>query len=147
MRGLHEEIKVDQAFVPKSRSSANTLYNDLAIGSAVGIDCKGFEEVLIAIACGAIGATTLTVEVGFADVDDAEDASFALVSGASQAIVDADDDKEFVMRVKSKDVGRYCFVKVTQADAVACIYGISVLLGGAKEEPVTQSQTVAFTDE
>jgi len=146
MKGrLFESQKIVQAFTPKDRSAANTLYNDAAIGDAVGIDCKGFEDALISIILGVVGATTIDFAVGFADVNDAEDSSFALLSGATKQIVNADDGKVFLMGIRTKDVGRYMFVKAVQADAVSVVYNVAVALGQAQNEPVTQEQTVAFT--
>lgn len=139
---LHEAVKNDQAFTPKDRSTANTLYNDAAIADAAGIDTQGYDDVVVVINCGVIGATTLTFDVGFADIDDAEDSSFAILSGTTQAVVNADDGKEFTIGIRAKDNGRYLFVKCVQADAVSAVYGVSVQLGQADKEPVTQSQTV-----
>ena len=145
MQGLHEEVKVPSPFVAKSRATANTLYNDAAIGAAVGIDCQDFDEAMIVAQLGAVGATTLDISVGFADVDDAEDASFTLLSGADFAqIVDADDNKTFTIRVRTKDVARFMFVKIVQADAVAVLYSVVVALGKSQDRPVSQEQTVAF---
>lgn len=148
MQALHEEVKVTSPFVAKSRNTANTLYNDLAIGSAVGIDTKEHDEALVIAQLGAVGATTLDISLGFADVDDAEDASFTLLpSGAFAQVVDADDNKSFVIRARVKDLKRYMFVKVVQADAVAVLYSVLVLLSKSDSVPVTQEQTVAFTHE
>lgn len=148
MRGIHEAIKVTTPFVSKSRATAVTLYNDLAIADAVGIDCKGFEEALITLQLGAMGATSLDVSVGFADVDDAEDSSFALLTDAEFAqAVAGSANKTYVIRVRAKDVGRYMFVKTVQVGAVAVLSAIVVSLGRAIDQPVTQEQTVNFTHE
>ena len=148
MNGIHESIKVTTPFPPASRASAETLYNNVAIASAVGVDTRDFDEALITAHLGDVGATTVDISVGFADVDDAEDASFALLSGATFAqIVTADDDKTFAIRISTQDTKRYMFIKTVQADATAVLASISVSLGKSDEEPVSQEQTVAFAHE
>lgn len=148
MRGIHEAIKVTSPFVSKSRATATTLYNDDAIGDAVGIDLLGYEEALVTVQLGAMGATSLDISLGFADVDDAEDSSFALLTGADFAqILPASANKTYVIRVRAKDVGRYMFVKSVQVGAVAILSSVVVSLGRAVDQPVTQEQTVAFTHE
>lgn len=148
MEAIHEAVKVTTPFPPESRATAETQYNDAAIGAALGIDTRDFDEAMITVHLGVVGATTLDVSVGFADIDDAEDASF--VEDAAHAlaqIVNADDGKTFLIRISVQDTKRYMFVKTIQADAVAVLSCISVELSKADDLPVTQEQTVAFKDE
>ena len=148
MEALHESVKIMTPFPPAERSAATTLYNNAAIGDAVGIDTRDFDEALISVQTGVVGATTLDVTVGFSDTADADHASFALLSGAAFAqVVNANDNKTYVIRISTQDTMRYMFVKTVQADAVAVNYAVTVALGKADVMPVTQLETVAFEDE
>lgn len=151
--GLHETIKVVQAQEPKSHTETVNLYNNLVLASATtnGIDTLGFEEAMVVINLGVIGADGTTFTVMSSQTPDANHASLANVTDTAgtvcaKTVVDADDNKTFVLRFKCNEKKRYVFIKSLATGATAQVYGVNVLLGKPKSEPVTQLQTVAFAD-
>lgn len=144
--GLHEKLKVKQAFGPISLA-AGTYFNGVAAGGTNGIDCRGEEEALVVVNVGLIAATgTCAVSLHSADVNDSSDASLAAVAdkdGTEQALAamaDTADNQVWVMRVRVKDIKRYLFVKVVTANAASLI-SASVVFSG-RTTPVTQDNTV-----
>jgi len=147
IKGLHEEVKVVQVVPPETVTATLTTYNNTTAAAASGIDTQGFDEMLVELSLGAITGT-LDVAVFDSATDDGE-AATAFTDGSGTAadfdqLGSSDDDKTLIIRVRARDMKRYCFIKVTNADASSKAFGINVLLAGAEDQPVTQDNTVDF---
>lgn len=131
---LDEFIKAAVGLAPLSRSAAT--YN------GTGIDRKEFEEALVVVNAGtneAGGTVAITVS------DSADNSTFAAVSGAAfTSITTANDNNIYVGRLNLVGLKRYIRVNAVVAVA-ACLFSVDVILGAAKQLPVSQENTSAFT--
>lgn len=136
---LSEEIKASVAFLAKSRTTANTLYNDAASG-AVGIDCKGFAKALLVVNIGTVTASDLLdITVTENDTDDA--ATSVAVSGAVLTQVTAAQTAILYGVIDLRARKRYLYVKVVKTNANgAAVYGIELILGHKQIEPVVLTE-------
>jgi len=153
-QAAHEELAIAHLFKPALRTDATTLYNlDTAIGDAVGIDMTGYDEALIVIKAGVIGAgQTLDFTAWTAAANDAEAASFAIVEGTdgvdnAAQFLNTHDGLIKLIRIKCADVERYLFLKVVITGSDDFYFDASVILCKAKKVPVTQpaGTSVSFT--
>jgi len=107
-----------------------------------GIDRLGFEEALVVVNSGANGAGG-TVNVKVQESDD--NSSWADVAGAAFAqITEANDNTVYVGHLNLVSRKRYLRLVATVGTA-ACDLGAVVLLGAARELPVSQINGVAFS--
>lgn len=132
---LHQTVKVVHVLDPASYGAAAEAFTD-------AIDCKGFHELLLIVACGAF---TATGDVSFqAEESDASGSGFADITDAAIAEkAVADDQKSYVLRIDLRKRKRYIRVGY-DVDDDACIFGIVGILGspvGANALPVTQVNT------
>lgn len=142
---LEEQIRPAEAFPADERSTATTLINNAAAGSATGIDTRGYDEALIMLNLTSIsGAGTLDIGTYFG-ASNSDAVAISALTGASFAQKSNGDDGVFVGRVKVKNQARYLYVKAVQATAASKKYAVSVLLSKADSEPVSQANTVEFT--
>ena len=107
------------------------------------IDRLGFEEALVVVNSGANGAgVTVNIKV---QESDAEGSGFADVTGAAFAeIAEANDNTVYVGRLNLVGRKRYLRVVAVVANA-ACDLGVDVLLGAARQLPVSQVYAAAFS--
>jgi hypothetical protein len=107
-----------------------------------GIDRLGFEEALVVVNSGANGAGG-TVNVKVQESDD--NSTWADVAGAAFAqITEANDNTVYVGRLNLVSRKRYLRL-VAAVGTAACDLGAVVLLGAARELPVSQINGVAFS--
>ena len=146
--GLHEIIKTVQVTPPAAVTATLTTYNNTTAAAASGIDLQGFEEMLCELSLGALTGG-LTVSLLDSATDDGEAATAITDEAGTAAAFDAlgssDDNKTLLIRVRTKDVKRYLFIKVINATGGSKTFGINLILGAAKAYPVTQENTVDFT--
>ena len=130
---LHEDLKSVHMLDAASYGAAAEAFSG-------EVDCKGFDELLVVINCGAF---TATGDVVFqAEESDSSGSGFADISGAAIAEkVAADDQKTYLLRIDLRKRKRYIRVGY-DVDDDACIFGISGILGGAQNKPVTQENAV-----
>lgn len=153
MKAAHEEIRVEQAFKPVTRSAADTLYNGVAAGSTAskGIDLQGFDEALVIVQCGAVhnsSSLVYTPQTKAADTNTAEDAVTIVstdLTSSALSIAGTDDNKTKLLRIRCRDVSRYLFVKRVQTGANAVDDSIIVLLTKAQTVPVTNDSVIDAT--
>lgn len=147
IKALEEMTRVESPFRADARSSAETRYNDQVTAScATGIDTKGYDEALIALDVNAIaGGGTLDVTVLEDDAKSSAVNATAISGAVFTQKTSSDDAKTFVGRIKTKLTQRYLYVKAVQGVAASKKYSVHVLLGRARDLPVSQEQTVEFT--
>jgi hypothetical protein len=111
-------------------------------GSAV--DRLGFEEALVVVNSGANGSSG-TVDIKVQESDTTEDGDFVDVTGAAfTQITEANDNNVYAGRLNL--VGRKRYLRVVAVvGTAACDFGVDVILGAAKELPVSQVNTAAFS--
>ena len=98
------------------------------------IDTNGYEFAAILITTGTMGAETLTISVHSSTT---AGGTYALISGATTTLVDADDNlaKWGIVRLEGKN--RYIKVVINpSAGTVTSSFHISVLLWGAQDSVV-----------
>jgi len=107
------------------------------------IDRKGFEEALVVVNSGTNG-TGGTVDIKIQE-SDASGSGFADITDAAFAqITEANDNTVYVGRLNLVGRKRYLRVVATVGTA-ACDLGVDVILGAAKELPVSQVNAAAFS--
>ena len=107
------------------------------------IDRKGFEEALVVVNSGTNG-TGGTVDIKIQE-SDASGSGFADITDAAFAqITEANDNTVYVGRLNLVGRKRYLRVVATVGTA-ACYLGVDVILGAAKELPVSQVNAAAFS--
>lgn len=149
MKGIHETVKKIFAYEPKSYATGT--YNNGATGTVTnGIDVKGVDEVLIALIMGVFTATgTVTLSVFHNDTNTTTGA-VAVTDAAGNAMAMtvkavAQDQAEYVGRLKGQNLKRYLFVRCVVATDVG-IFGVTVDLQGQRNgRPISQENTVEFT--
>lgn len=113
-----------------------------AIADATVVDMAGFESCEFLVLLGTLTATTdvdITV-YGSNNVAGSPD-DFTILSGATVAVADTDDNK--VVRIEVVDPEkRYLQVQMTRTTANAVVDGILAIQRGASYIPVTQDTTV-----
>jgi len=130
---LSEHVKVVHMLDPASYAAAAVAYTD-------GVDCRGFDELLIVVQCGAF---TATGDVNFLVQESADDSTYAAVSGATIAEKEqADDQATYLIRINLRKRKRYIRVGY-DVDDDAAIFGIFAILGSPDKLPVTASATVS----
>ena len=145
---MHEEVKVVQVVPPQTVTATLTSWNNTTQAGASGIDTVDFDEALCELSLGSMTGT-LDVALYESATDDGTTATAVTdVAGTAAAfdqLTGSVDNKTLIIRIRTKDLKPYLFVKVTNADASAKTFGINMLLGSADSEPVTQDNTVDFT--
>jgi hypothetical protein len=133
---LHQFLKAVVGLVADNHSA------DTHKGSA--IDRLGFEEALVVVNSGANGASG-TVDIKVQESDTTTDGDFADVAGAAFIqITEANDNNVCVGRLNL--VGRKRYLRVVAVvGTAACDLGVEVILGAAKEGPVSQVNPAAFS--
>jgi hypothetical protein len=106
------------------------------------IDCRGFEEALVTVNSGTNG-TGGTVNAKVQESDD--NSTWDDIAGAAFAeITEANDESVYAGRLNLVVRKRYLRV-VAVVGTAACGLSAEVLLGAAKELPVSQVNDVAFS--
>ena len=143
---IEERVRPATAFKPDERSTATTLINDAASGSATGIDTRDYDTAMIMVELTSISSTG-TLDIGtYYGASNADSAGITAITGASfTQLTNSSSAGIYVGRVKTKNQGRYLYVKAVQAGAFSKKYDVKVLLYKADKEPVTQANTVEFT--
>lgn len=134
MKALKESLKIAVGIEP-------ALYTP-AVTTGTSVDCLGYAEALIVLDVGLATATgSLAVKVQDSD----DNSTFADITGATFTTVTvANDHNQYVGNILLKNKGRYVrIVGTLTTDNVT--YGVSMILSKANVEPVTQTNTVAFT--
>ena len=133
---LHQFLKAVVGLVADNHSAATH--------KGPAIDRLGFEEALVVVNSGANGAGG-TVDIKVQESDTTTDGDFADVSGAAfTQITEANDNNVYVGRLNL--VGRKRYLRVVAVvGTAACDFGVEVILGAAKELPVSQVNSVAFS--
>lgn len=131
----HEFLLPSGLLAPKSQAGA-------AIHYGAAWDSKGFREALAIILIGVITANgTYAVKM-----QEATDSAFTTpvdIISATMAIVDGDDGKLFVGRIKLENRLRY--LRIAATDAVAAVLSGGCIVGlNAGVLPVTQDNTTKF---
>ncbi len=142
---LEEVIRPAEAFPADERSTATTLINNAAAGSATGIDTRGYDSALIALNLTTIaGSGTLDIGCYFG-ASNSDAVTIAALTGASFDQMSAGSDGLYVGRIKTKNQARYLYIKAVQASAESKKYAVNAILGKADSDPVTQANTAQFT--
>ena len=116
----------------------------IATNNGPGIDALDYDETLIVLNAGAVGASgTVDVKVQ----ESADNSSFSDISGAAfTQITAANDETIYVGRVKMGEKTRKRYLRVVATvGTAACDLGIVVLLARAAISPVSQVNTVGFS--
>jgi len=151
-RGLHERDQVTLVFEPKSVTSTAPAWNGHGntTGDASGIDISGYDEALIELNFGLVGAAAVDVDCFDSATDDADAA--AIITNAAGTEADyvqktsADQNKVHLLRLRAKDHKKYLFIKYKQSTTGATLVGINVILSKANSEPVEQTNAMDFVD-
>lgn len=145
--GLHEEVKAVSVIPPETVTATLTTYNGTTSAAASGIDIAGYDEAVCELHLGTMTGT-LTVSLFDSATDDGDAAAVVTDIDGNEAAFDTlgsgTDDVVKIIRIKAKDVKRYLFVKVVNADDDSKTFGITMWLGDADSESVSQEQTVDF---
>lgn len=133
----HEFTKAMYSLLPQSLSTG--------ANNGTGVDCQGFEEALVVVEAGAVtsgGSHAFKVQESS---DDGVADTYADVSGATfTAITTANDNAVYVGRVNLK--GRERYLRVVDTGTTQAMLGSALfVLLAAKQLPVSQTNTVAFT--
>jgi len=132
-----EFVKAVVATVPDNHSAGAV--------NGTAIDTLGFSELLIVVNSGANGSSG-TVDVILQEDDNSGFSSATAITGAVfTQITEANDNTIYVGRVNlNADRERYIRT-VSTVGTAACDFGIVGILLNAKDVPVTQTNTVAFS--
>lgn len=143
---LEESIRPAEAFPADERSTATTLINNAASGSATGIDTRDYDEALVMLNLTSISSTG-TLDIGaYYGASDNDTPGITAITGASFDQYENGDDGVYVGRIKTKNIGgRYLYIKAVQAVAASKKYAVNVLLSKADKAPVSQANTVVYT--
>lgn len=133
---LHEFLKAVVG-IASDNHAAGTVN-----GSA--IDRVGFEEALVVVNSGANG-TGGTVDIKVQEADTTTSGDFTDVTGANfTQITESNDNNVYAGRLNLIGRKRYLRV-VAMVGTAACDLGVDVILGAAKELPVVQVNSAAFS--
>jgi len=144
---MNRDIKLNAAFVPASRATANTTYNGTAtVTDAVGIAVKNAKTAYVHINLGAVGATTVDYTL-MASILAAPTAAGDLtaITGATIQVVPGDANTQKVVAVRIDRAALpvalqsdplYLYVKRVQVGAVATLDAVSIALTDHSELPV-----------
>ena len=138
MKGTaHQNLAVRSVLVPASYGAAAEAFTS-------GIDCQGYDELLLVFHIGTATATgDLTLQVEESSDDGVAD-TYADVTGAAVSeITVSNDNTVYVARVDLTKRERYLRVGY-DVDDDAVIFGITAIFSQAKVYPVTQTNTVSF---
>lgn len=141
---LIEDVKTVQVQKPVSTTTAATLFNGAAAGSASGIDGSVFEEIVIVLNVGQVtGNGTLDVILMESTTDSA--AAATAVTGASfTQITTANDNALYVGSALNKYLSRYLFVRTVKGGTGSVDFAITAQESRQTTVAVSQSNTVAF---
>ena len=133
---LHQFVKA-LVGLPADNHAAGTV-------NGPAIDRIGFEEALLAVNSGANG-TGGTVDIKVQEADTTTSGDFTDVTGAAfTRITESNDNTVYAGRLNL--VGRKRYLRVVAVvGTAACDFGVEVILGAAKELPVSQVNSVAFS--
>lgn len=152
VRGLHENVQVTQVYEPESESTTTTGYNGhgTTTGDASGIDMQGYDEAMVELSIGSFASGTLDVDLLDSATDSAAAATIITNAAGTEADfaqkTSANADGVYLVRIRAKDHKRYLFIKSQNNGVGAKVFGINCLLSKADKEPVTQTNTVDFSD-
>lgn len=132
---LHQFLKAVTGIVADNHAAGTVN------GSA--IDRLGFEEALVVVNSGTNGSSG-TVNVKVQESDDGSTGWADIAGAAFPQITEANDNTIYVGRINLVGRKRYLRVVATVSTA-ACDLGVDVILGAAKNLPVSQVNTVAFS--
>lgn len=133
-----KSFKVVQALAPASYAAAAEAFTS-------GIDCQGFDELLVILHCGVFTATgDLTCQLEESS-DDADADSYADITGATfSEVTVSNDNTDYVGRIDLAKRERYIRLGYDVDDDDG-IFGVTFILSNAKVRPVTQINTVSFS--
>jgi hypothetical protein len=132
---LHQFVKAVMGIVADNHAAGTV--------NGAAIDRRGFEEALVVVNSGTNG-TGGTVDLKIQE-SDVSGSGFADIDGAAfTQITEANDNTVYVGRLDLVGRKRYLRVVATVATA-ACDLGVDVILGAAKELPVSQVNAAAFS--
>jgi len=143
---IEETVRPASALPPDDRSTATTLINNAASGSATGIDTRPYDTAMVMVELTSISSTG-TLNIGcYTGVSNADSVGITAITGASfTQLTNSSTAGIYVGRIKTKNHGRYLYIKAVQAGAFSKKYDVKVLLSKADSEPVAQANTVEFT--
>jgi negative regulator of sigma E activity len=149
--GLHESTRIESVIPPEVFTAVETTYNNTTQAAASGIDTQGYDEMVVEAHIGAFASGALDIAVHDSATDDGTAATAFTDDSSVAADFDqmsaSDANTVKLIRVRCKDMNRYAFIVVTNADTGSKALGVTVHLASADSRPVSQQQTVDFTHE
>jgi len=136
---LSEITKYTQLYVPASRTTTGTLYEEQVTGTNAtgnGLDTRDFDECVIDVSVGAVTAgTTLDISIVTSN-DDNADNSFAVTGAAFTQIANANEDTARRGYYRCAGQARYAWAKVEKdGTADAALYSIGAILSKSSSNP------------
>src|SRR5512139_3056258 len=133
-----DNVLVKKSIAPQAVGSGATV-------NGTGVDCAGYETLLVDVELGAIvdsANVTLTVKLQESSDDGSVDTYADITSATTGAIANAGQNEPYVFDVNLSEHERYIRAVVTGGASGGGLVSASFHLGGGRHRPPTQVNTV-----
>jgi hypothetical protein len=133
-----DSVLVKQSLAPQAVTIGATV-------NGTGIDCAGYETLIVAVEAGAIADTTnfsVTVKLQESSDDANADPYADITSATTGAIAHAGADETYMFDVDLSERERYIRAVATGGAAGGGLVSATFILSGGRHQPPTQVNTV-----